>query len=59
MDFGVYVIFHFEFFQGQIRYGVIGYLNAPFFFGVNNATGVVSIRNDLKTDIQRQYEVSL
>lgn len=46
-------------FQGQIVYGVVGSLNAPFYFGVDNSSGEVAVINDLKTDIRQQYDVSI
>lgn len=52
------IILTLDSFQGQIVYGVVGSLNAPFFFAVGNASGEVITVNDLKTDIKSQYEVS-
>lgn len=40
-------------------YGVVGSLNAPFYFGVDNSSGEVAVINDLKTDIRQQYDVSI
>jgi hypothetical protein len=39
-------------------YGVVGSLNAPFYFAVGNRSGEVTTINDLKTDIKQQYDVS-
>nr|XP_034314273.1 protocadherin-like wing polarity protein stan [Crassostrea gigas] len=43
--------------KGQIVYGVVGSLNAPFYFGVDNSSGEVAVINDLKTDIRQQYDL--
>ncbi|XP_078316513.1 protocadherin Fat 4-like isoform X2 [Crassostrea virginica] len=45
--------------KGQITYEVTGTLNAPFFFGVNRSNGMVAIINDLRKDIQQQYELEI
>ncbi|XP_041364043.1 protocadherin Fat 4-like [Gigantopelta aegis] len=36
---------------GALRYGVMGDSIAPFYFDVNKTSGVVTLKNDLKTDV--------
>ena len=46
------------FLQGDLVYNVIGDSIGPFYFGVNDTTGVVTLKNDLRTDTNNfQYVV--
>ena len=46
-------------FQGRLVYEVVGRLQAPYFFGLDNSTARISVIRDLlNTDIDTRYEVS-
>ncbi len=44
--------------QGEIRYEVIGDLPAPSYFSINEKSGAISVKEDLKTDDEMEYTVS-
>ena len=43
--------------QGSIRYEVTGDMPAPNYFSVNEESGAVSVKADLKTDDEMEYRV--
>lgn len=46
-------------FQGRVFYEMTGNLQAPSYFAVNNATGVISIIRNLTDDVAETYQVSV
>ena len=43
--------------QGPIMYKVLGDSIAPYYFSVNETTGVISLKEDLKSDTNDKYQV--
>ena len=51
------LIILFSNFQGSIRYEVTGDVPAPNYFEVNEESGAISVKADLKTDDEMEYKV--
>ena len=44
--------------QGQMKYGVEGFVPAPYLFGVRESTGQVYVKTSLRNDKGFEYVVS-
>ena len=52
-------ILHLSFSQGSIKYRAIGDFQATFYFGVDENTGQIFVKNDLKQDLLNTYVVCI